>query len=71
MKLKEIKAINAKDITSFSEEDIKKLVKKENGLETVSISLGTYGMNGALFQGNNSKTLYKITARNTNLFYLV
>ena len=71
MKLKDIKSINAKDITSFSEEEIKKLVKKENGLETISTSLGIDGMNGALFQGNNSKTLYKITARNVNLFYLI
>ena len=71
MKLKEIKEINAIDITKLNYNDIKKLDKKENGFEKISISFGIYGMNGALLQGRKTKKLYKITARNTNLFYLV
>lgn len=71
MKLKEIKNINAIDITNKKIEEIKKLREKENGFEKISVSYGMYGMNGALLQGRKTGKLYKITARNTNLFYLV
>ena len=71
MRLKEIKNTNAIDITQLNYNDIKKLDKKERGFEKISVSFGMYGMNGALLQGRKTKELYKITARNTNLFYLV
>lgn len=71
MKLKEIKNINAIDITNKKIEEIKKLCEKEHGFENISTSYGIYGMNGVLLQGRKTRKLYKITARNTNLFYLV
>ena len=70
MKLKEIKNINCEDVTNLSSKELEKLVKKENGLKEVSISYGVYGMNGGLFQGYKTNKLYKVTARNSNLFYL-
>lgn len=71
MNLKEIKNTNAIDITSLKEREIKKLYEKEHGFENIATSYGMYGMNGALLQGRKTRELYKITARNTNLFYLV
>ena len=70
MNLKEIKNTNAFDITHLKIDEIQKLNKKENGFENISTSYGMYGMNGALLQGRKTGKLYKITARNTNLFYL-
>lgn len=70
MKLKEIKKIYAKDITNYSTNEVMTLRAMEEGIETVAISTGTHGMNGGLFQGNKTGTLYKITKRNTNLLTL-
>ena len=58
-----IKGVNAIDITSYSEEQIKQLPK----LEKVAYSVGIYGMNSLLLEDENGKR-YKITSRSTNLF---
>ena len=66
-----IKGFNALDITGVNSEEAKTLRNKEKGFTTVAISCGIYGMTGAIIRGRNSKKLYKITARNSNLFYFV
>lgn len=70
MNLKEIRNTNAIDITFLKQDELKKLCENEKGFENIATSYGIYGMNGALLQGRKTKKLYKITARNTNLFYL-
>jgi hypothetical protein len=64
MKLKEIKNTQAIDITNTISE-------LSETLSVVAVSRGVYGMNGALLQGDTTGKLYKITARNTNLFRYV
>lgn len=71
MRLKEIKGVNATDVTNYSNDNILALMVLEKGIRTIAISKGTYGANGGLFQGDNTGTLYKVTARNTNLFTLI
>ncbi len=65
--LKEIKnAIRAKvaqDITYTERNAI------QEHLTNIAYSVGIYGVNGALFRGDESGTLYAITARTANLFY--
>lgn len=56
------------DITNVSDEEAKEIRSRK--LDTVAISRGTYGMNGALLKDKEGKT-YVITARNSNLFYFV
>ena len=72
LKQKELKDMarfgQAEDITTISDAEAKELKKK--GIETVGISRGTYGMNGALLRDNEGKK-YVITARSSNLFYFV
>ena len=58
-----IKGVNAIDITSYSDEQIKQLPR----LEKIAYSVGNYGMNGLLLEDENGKR-YKITSRSTNLF---
>ena len=58
-----IKGVNAIDITSYSEEQIKQLPR----LEKIAYSVGMYGMNSLLLEDENGKR-YKITSRSTNLF---
>ena len=59
----------AQDITRFSFEETNAL-HQAHRLETVAISIGVYGPNGALLEDENGK-LYAITARNTTLAQLV
>ena len=66
-----IKSYNALDITDVNSEEGKTLRNKEKGFTTVAVSCGIYGMTGAILKGRNSKKLYKITQRNSNLFYFV
>lgn len=66
-----IKGFDAVDITNINSEEDKTLRSKEKGFTTVAVSCGTYGMTGAIIQGYTSKKLYKITQRNSNLFYFV
>lgn len=72
LKQKELKDMarygEAEDITTISDAEAKELKKK--GIETVGVSRGTYGMNGALLRDNEGKK-YVITARSSNLFYFV
>ena len=59
----------AKDITQYSFEEADALYKAHS-LETIAVSSGVYGLNGALLKDENGK-LYAITARNTTLAQLV
>lgn len=59
----------AKDITRYSFEEADALYRVHS-LETIAISSGVYGLNGALIKDENGK-LYAITARNTTLAQLV
>lgn len=72
LKQKELKNMarygEATDITTISDAEAKELKKK--GIETVGISRGAYGMNGALLRDNEGNK-YVITARSSNLFYFV
>lgn len=72
LKQKELKDMarfgQAEDITTISDVEAKELKKK--GIETVGISRGTYGMNGALLRDKDGNK-YVITARSSNLFYFV
>lgn len=64
-----IKGFNAVDITNINSEECKALRDKERSFTTIAKSYGIYGMTGAVIQGCVSKKLYKITERNSNLFY--
>lgn len=72
LKQKELKDMarygEAEDITTISDAEAKELKKK--GIETVGVSRGTYGMNGALLRDREGNK-YVITARSSNLFYFV
>lgn len=61
----------AEDITTLSFTDCKALLNKENGTKTISVSVGVYGVNGALIEGNKSGKWYAITARNSTLAQMV
>lgn len=68
--LKNLVSLNkAEDITHYSFEQADNL-HKAHYLETIGLSTGTYGMNGALLKDENG-TLYVISARNSTLFQLV
>ena len=65
---KAIRETYAMDITNYSFDQANDLMNAHT-LRTVAMSLGVYGMNGALFQDENGE-LYKITARNSTLFQM-
>ena len=65
---KAIRETYAIDITNYSFDKANELMNAHN-LQTVAISFGVYGMNGALFEDENGE-LYKITARNSTLFQM-
>ena len=65
---KAIRETYAMDITNYSFDQANELMNTHN-LQTVAMSFGIYGMNGALFEDENGE-LYKITARNTTLFQM-
>lgn len=65
---KAIRETCAMDITNYSFDQANELMK-EHTLQTVAMSFGVYGMNGALFEDENG-ALYKITARNSTLFQM-
>ena len=65
---KAIRETYATDITNYSFEQADELMNAHN-LQTVAMSFGIYGMNGALFEDENGE-LYKITARNSTLFQM-
>lgn len=64
-----IKGFDALNITNINSKECKALRDKEKSFITIAISYGIYGMTGAILEGYASKKLYKITARNSNLFY--
>ena len=66
-----IKTFNAVNITDVNSKDCEALRNKEKGFTVIAVSCGVYGMTGAIIQGYTSKKLYKITQRNSNLFYFV
>jgi len=68
--LKEIKNYWCEDITRLSSEEIKALKNSEGWFDRVAYSVGVYGLTGCVLKGHNTGTLYKITSRNSNLFYL-
>ena len=59
----------AEDITYLSFDDCNAL-RKAHSFTTLNVSTGVYGMNGALFKGENGK-LYAITSRTSTLFQMV
>ena len=65
---KQIKQTIAEDITYLSADKIHELRQKEGYFNEVAWSKGLYGCNGLLLQGNNSKLLYKITARTQAIY---
>ena len=65
---KAIRETCAIDITNYSFDQANDLMNAHK-LQTIAMSFGIYGMNGALFKDENGE-LYKITARNTTLFQM-
>ena len=65
---KAIRETYAIDITNYSFDQADELMNKHN-LQTIAMSYGVYGMNGALFEDENGE-LYKITTRNSTLFQM-
>lgn len=66
--LKYIKNFPAIDITNEKISDLEKI--REKITETLYISCGKYGINGCVLEDQDGN-LYKITARNPALFYIV
>lgn len=69
---KELKAFvrtgAAVDITNHGTAEYKALINKEKGLEKLGYSSGIYGISGGLLEGQETGTLYAITARSTAVF---
>ena len=74
MKQKEIKRYvelgMATDITHYNFEQANAFMSEHN-LDTIEVSNGVYGMNGALFKDRETGEYYAITARNSTLFQMV
>jgi len=68
--LTNIKAFYCEDITRYSDSDIQALKNEEQFFHRVAYSIGVYGVTGCVLQGHKTGKLYKITSRNSNLFYL-
>ena len=60
----------AVNITNHGITEYKALIEKEKekGLDKLGYSSGIYGINGGLLQGQETGTLYAITARSTAAF---
>lgn len=58
----------AVDITNHGTAEYKVLIEKEKDLNKLGYSSGIYGINGGLLQGQETGTLYAITARSTAVF---
>lgn len=58
----------AVDITNHGTAEYKALREKEKDLDKLGYSSGMYGINGGLLQGQETGTLYAITARSTAVF---
>ena len=66
--LSAIKAHAGKDITRATFNECKTLYPY---LEKLAYSIGTYGINGALFIDKRTGEYYKITTRSSALFQLI
>lgn len=64
-----VRAGISQDITNYSFEQAAAL-HRAHSLETIVVSSGVYGLNGAILKDENGK-LYAITARNSVLSQLV
>lgn len=58
----------AVDITNHGTAEYRALIEKEKYLDKLGYSSGVYGINGGLLQGQETGTLYAITARSTATF---
>lgn len=58
----------AVDITNHGTAEYRTLIEKEKYLYKLGYSSGVYGINGGLLQGQETGTLYAITARSTAVF---
>lgn len=58
----------AVDITNHGTAEYRALIEKEKDLDKLGYSSGVYGINGGLLQGQETGTLYAITARSTAAF---
>lgn len=58
----------AVDVTNHGIEEYEAIKDKEGYLEEIGKSRGVYGMNGGLWKGHNTGTLYACTARSTAIF---
>lgn len=63
-----VKTGAAVDITNHGTAEYKALREKEKDLDKLGYSSGVYGINGGLLQGQETGTLYAITARSTAVF---
>lgn len=74
MASKKIQQKTIKDLVKQgAAQDLEKMTKRPGvtDLETIGISYGTYGMNGALFLHRKNKKMYAITSRSSLLFEYV
>lgn len=58
----------AVDLTKGNNDTYKKIIKKESYLSQVGYASGIYDLNGKLLKGDNTGTLYAITARSSALY---
>lgn len=65
--LKRLALYGAKDITNLDDIKIMELINN-NKLTSIGYASGIYGLNGLLIQNDDTKELYVITKRTTNLF---
>lgn len=56
------------DLTKGNNDTYKKIIKKESYLSQVGYASSIYGLNGKLLKGDNTGTLYAITARSSALY---
>lgn len=64
---RQIKEMNAIDVTNASHDEAQKLAPH---CEQIGYSSGIYGINGCLWINTKTGRLFKITARSTNLFIM-
>lgn len=56
------------DLTKGNNDTYKKIIEKESYLSQVGYASGIYGLNDKLLKGDNTGTLYAITARSSALY---
>lgn len=67
---KEIQETNAIDITYYTKAQIEEIKQKECFFNEIAYAPGLYGVNAILYQGHNTKELYKITSRTNARYYI-